>query len=51
MDLLCRDSKNSDEVDALYRDSVVMIISKCLHDYGGSEREWIFKAIGYSLET
>ena len=51
MDLICRDSQNSDGVEALSRDSVAMMISNFLHDYGGSEREWIFKAIGYSLKT
>ena len=30
--------QNSDGVDALSRDIVAMIISKCLHVYGGSDR-------------
>ena len=50
MDLLCRNSKTIDDVDALYMDSVAMMISKCLHNYGGSEREWICNAIYSSLK-
>ena len=49
MDLLFRNSKNSDDVDAVYRDSVAMMIYKCLHDYGGSECEWICNTIDSSL--
>ena len=45
MDLLCSNSQNSDDVDALSRDSVAMKISKCLNAYGGSEHEWICNAI------
>ena len=43
-------SQNSDDIDALSRDSVAMMISKCLHDYGGSQREWICNVIDYSLK-
>ena len=50
MDLLCRNSQNSDYVDALSRDSFAMMIYKCLHAYGGSEREWIFNKIDSSLK-
>ena len=50
MDLPCRNSQNSDDVDALSRDSVAMMISKFLHAYGGSEREWIFNTIDSSLK-
>ena len=50
MDLLCRNSQNSDEVDALSSYSVAMMISKYLHAYGGSERVWICNAIDSSLK-
>ena len=50
MDLLCRSSQIVDDVDALSRDSVEMIISKCLHAYGGSEGEWICNKIYSSLK-
>ena len=50
MDLLCRNSQNSDDVDTFYRDSIAMIIFKCLHAYGGSEREWICNIIYSSLK-
>ena len=50
MYLLCRNSQNSDDVDALSRDSVAMMISKHLHAYGGSECEWICNAIYSSLK-
>ena len=50
MYLLCRNSQNSDDVDALSTDSVAMIIPKFLHDYGGSESEWICNAIDSSLK-
>ena len=41
MDLLCKNSQNSDDVDALSRYIFAIIISKCFHSYGVSEREWI----------
>ena len=41
MDLICRKIQNSDDVDALSRDIIAIIISKCFHSYGVSEREWI----------
>ena len=50
MGLLCRNSQNSDDVDALSRDSVAMMISNCLYAYCGSEREWICNAIDSSLK-
>ena len=50
MDLIFKSSQNSDDVDALSRDSVAMMIYKCLHSYYGSEREWICNAIDSSLE-
>ena len=50
MDLLCSNSKKSDDVDALSWDIVAMNISKCLHAYGGSEREWICNKIGSLLK-
>ena len=51
MDLLCSNSQNSDDVDALSRDSVAMKISKCLNAYGGSERECKCNAIYSELKT
>ena len=39
MDLLFRNTQKSDDIDAIYRDSVAMMTSKCLHAYGVSERE------------
>ena len=50
MRLLCRNSQNKYDVDELSRDSVVMMIYKCLHAYGGSEREFIYNAIDSSLK-
>ena len=50
MDLISRNNQNSDDVDALSRDSVAMMISKCLHAYGGSEREWICNETDSSLK-
>ena len=50
MGLICRNSQKSDDVDALSRDSVTMMISKILHAYGGSDREWICNAIDSSLK-
>ena len=35
MDLLFRNSQNSDDIDVLSRDSVAMMIYKDLHAYGG----------------
>ena len=50
MDLLCRKIQNSDDVGALSRDSVAIMISKCLHAYDGSDSEWIYNIIYYSLK-
>ena len=50
MNLISRNSQNSDDVDALSRDSVAMMISNFLHAYGGSEREWIWNTIDSSLK-
>ena len=50
MGLLCRNSQNSDEFYALSSDIFTMTIYKRLHAYGGSEREWICKAIDSSLK-
>ena len=50
MYLLCRNSQNSDDADAISRDSVAMMIYKYLHAYGGSERKCICNAIDSSLK-
>ena len=50
VDLLFRNSQNSDDVDALSRDSVATTIYKRIHEYGGSEREWICNAIDSLLK-
>ena len=50
MDLIFGNSQNSYDVDTLSIDSVEMIISKFLHAYGGSDREWICNAIYSSLK-
>ena len=50
MYLLCGNIQNSYDVDAIVRDSVAMMISKCLYAYGGSEHEYICNAIDYLLK-
>ena len=50
MDLFFRNSKKSDDVDAISRYSAAMRISKCLHAYNASEREWICNVIDSSLK-
>ena len=50
MGLLCRNSQNSDDVDALSRNSVAMIISKILYAYGVSERKSICNVSDSSLK-
>ena len=50
MDLPCRNSQNSDDVDAISRGGVSMMVSKCFHAYCGSECERICNAIDSSLK-
>ena len=50
MDLIFGNIQNSYDVDTLSIDSVEMIISKFLHAYGGSDREWICNATYSSLK-